>query len=72
MNIQFKHRPGRYYEWEWYYSPQGLEMGEVYGWCRETFGHPGLALGDGSWDCHSGWIKFCKQEDMLLFVLRWS
>lgn len=72
MKVEFKHCPGRYYEWEWYYSPQGPEMGEVYGWCWATFGHPGLALGDGTWDSHGGWIKFRKEEDATMFVLRWS
>ena len=72
MNIQFKHRPDKDYKWEWYYSPQGSETGEVYKWCWETYGHPGRALGNGLWENHGGWIKFREKEDMLMFVLRWS
>ena len=62
----FKHRPDREYEWETYYSPQGLEMGALYEWCRETFGRPG-----GRWDNHGGWIKFRTRADVDWFLLRW-
>lgn len=72
MNIKFKHNANREYPWEWYYSPQGSEMSKVYKWCWDIFGHPGPALGNGSWDSHGGWIKFRNEKDMLLFVLKWS
>jgi hypothetical protein len=72
VQIEFKHRPDRDYKWEWYYSPQGKEFPAVMDWLWDTFGHPGSALGDGSWDCTGGWIKFKQQESVLLFVLRWS
>jgi hypothetical protein len=72
MNIQFKHRPNRPYQWAWYYSPQGPEMGDVYKWCYQTFGHPGPKLGNGSWENHGGWIQFRDEKDMLWFTLRWS
>lgn len=67
MNVQFKHRPDRDYKWEWYYSPQGKEFGEVYSWCRRTYGE-----NSWRWDNHGGWIKFRDEADMILFVLRWS
>lgn len=75
MNIQFKHRPDRDYKWEWYYSPQGPEIGAVYNWCWETFGHPGTDPETGvhsNWDSHGGWVKFREEEDMIMFCLRWS
>jgi hypothetical protein len=72
MDIKFKHRPDAYYKWEWYYSPQGPEMGDLYRWCWATFGHPGSALGADLWDSHGGWIKFRREEDVALFMLRWS
>lgn len=67
MNVQFKHRPDRDYKWEWYYSPQGREFGEVYSWCRKIYGE-----NSWRWDNHGGWIKFRDEADMLLFVLRWK
>lgn len=68
MNWDFKYRPDRGY-WEAYYSPQGPEMAELYVWCYATFGNPTLDL---RWDCHGGWIKLLHEEDVSLFLLRWS
>lgn len=67
MKIEFKYKPGVLYNWHWYYSPQGPEFGELYKWCRETYGE-----NSDRWDNHGGWIKFRDEADMLLFVLRWS
>ena len=70
MNIQFKHRPDKN-RWEWYYSPQGSETGDVYNWCYQTFGWPGPGE-DALWNYYSGWIYFYNEKWVTMFVLRWS
>lgn len=72
MTWKFAHRPDRDYQYEAYYSPQGPEMHEFYFWCWDTFGHPGQALGDGSWDSHGGWVKLRSETELTLFLLRWA
>lgn len=67
MKWDFKHRPDREYQWEAYYSPMGAEVFDIYGWCYKTFGPVGQR-----WDNHGGWVKFRNEEDVTLFLLRWS
>lgn len=69
MNWKFHHRPEKEFPWETYYSPQGPEMGSVYGWCYATFGDPATTR---RWYSHGGWIKFVHEKDMTLFLLRWA
>lgn len=69
MNWDFRHRPDREFAWETYWSPQSILGPEVMGWCFATFGNP---ANDRRWDYHGGWIKFAKEEDVALFLLRWS
>ena len=71
MKWNFKERTDRQYKWEAYYSPQGSEMSELYGWCYRTFGEPGLG-DNASWDSHGGWIKFKSDEQLTMFLLRWN
>jgi hypothetical protein len=67
VNWDFKHHPTRQYKWEAYYSPQDPSTwGELYRWCRETFGDEG-----GRWDSHGGWIKFRERADVDWFLMRW-
>lgn len=69
MNIEFSHRPGEWFEWEWYYSPQGNEFSQVIGWLYTTFGHPGAS---GEWNGTGGYIRFRNKKDAEWFKLRWS
>ena len=71
MKINFTHRPDREYKWEWYYSPQGDEAIEVYKWCDRTYGYP-TRCDQSRWDRWGGWIKFRREEDAMLFVLKWT
>ena len=43
---------------------------EVLGWCYGQFGRP--ATNNWSFDEMQSCFWFTKQEDMLLFVMRWS
>ena len=73
MNWNFKKREDRGGRWEAYYSPQGPEMAELYRWCWHTFGKPGWKDNPGArWDSNGGWIYFYYEEDVTLFLLRWS
>ena len=60
--------------WEVHYSiadPKS-EWSKVYAYMWETFGHPGKAFGDGSWDYHGGWIYFYDEKCVMMYMLRWS
>ena len=72
MNWNFKRREDRGGRWEAYYSPQGPEMEELYRWCWHTFGKPGWKDNPARWDSHGGWMYFYHEEDVTLFLLRWS
>jgi hypothetical protein len=68
VNIEFKYKTGARYPYQWYYSPQGSEFGNVMAWVYDTYG----LCGNDRWLGHGGWLMFKHEEDALLFTLRWS
>jgi hypothetical protein len=68
MTWYFKYTPDREFPWEAYIH-QDKDVRKIFSWCWQTFDHPDLVR---RWDYQEGWIKFCKEEDVTLFLLRWS
>jgi hypothetical protein len=75
MNWDFKHRPDRQYGYETYmpWQPRDcIKFDDVYGWLWNTYEQPGTAEGTGQWDSHSRWIKLKGEEELSMFLMRWS
>ena len=69
MNFEFKHKPGRQFEWEIYLRPQSTFGSHIFMWCCNTYGSP---ISGGDWDYHGGWIFFRHRKYVDWFLLRWS
>ena len=72
MDDGIKFVPDKHYQCKMYFTGSNKLFNEVYGWCWQTFGHPGSALGTGQWDSHARFIKLKTTEEVLLFKLRWK
>lgn len=66
--------------WETYRNPRDWPGG-LHDWLVENFGPTFFAvkkfgqcraLERGEWDTHGGWIYLYKEEQVVLFNLRWS
>ena len=75
INWDFKHRPDRQYVYETYMprGPRGeVKFDDVYSWLWSTYGQPGSAEGTGQWDSYSRWIKLKSEEELSMFLIRWT
>lgn len=74
MNIIFNYRRDREYQYETLISRKLVYL-EIYMWCRDTFGHPGIDPKTGiysGWHGAGGWIMLRGSEEFILFKLRWA
>mgnify|MGYP003350691702 CR=1 FL=1 len=64
----------------WYRSPKMPEAYARVQWCRQVFGNSfgesrpkkGWKWNDMRWYRNGGYIFFKQQEDLVLYLLRWS
>lgn len=59
----------------WWYSANSSRIIEMRAWCIDTFGLPQVDAklsNENCWTCHAGKFKFFREEDRLMFVMRWS
>jgi hypothetical protein len=66
MGITFTHRPDRIFHYETLVSLKSLND-KMCAWLQETYGDSGK-----EWGGHGGWIYLRSEEDVTLFLLKWS
>ena len=66
ITCNFRHRPDEEFQWEVYCDPK---RNDVYAWCRNTFGDPGLTR---RWGYYGGTIKLLSDRDKAWFLLKWG
>lgn len=72
--MKYNKRVGR---WEIKYSTINSkgEWHEIFSWCWQTFGHPGIdpkTRIKNDWDYHGGWFYLYSEKYVTTWMLRWS
>lgn len=69
QDILFVERLDRMYRYETYFSRlmSTKKREEIFEWCTITFG----TLGD-KWDNHGGWLYLRSDQELTMFMLRWT